>query len=87
MKRLEDSRIARVRAANVKTRVINGETGRCREHKGVLVGRDLGKVQKVVEELGDVAPRYELVEDLRCASVENGSDELGGTMLKALRAA
>ena len=38
----------------------------------MLVGRDLGKMQKVVEELGDVAPRDELVEDLRHASVEIG---------------
>ena len=53
----------------------------------MLVGRDLGEVQKVVEELGDVAPRDELVEGLCLASVEIGSDELGGTMLRALRAA
>ena len=40
----------------------------------MLVGRDLGEVQKVVVELGVVAPRDELVEDLRRASVEMGSD-------------
>ena len=40
----------------------------------MLVRRDLGEVQNVVEELGDVAPRDELVEDLRRACVQIGSD-------------
>ena len=74
---------------NVETRVVGGETGQCGEHEGELVGLDLGKVQKVVEELGDVAPRDELDEDFRRASVEIGSDGAEGTMLRmrSLRAA
>ena len=41
--------------------------------EGLLVGRDLDGVQKVVKELGEVAPRDELVEDPRRAGVEIGS--------------